>query len=153
VVSRDRVLPFGIGSWTAVQPVLPAVSAYPIDEGFRPGRRLALLSRLGLLAQVLTARRGEAGPCGVPPLCAPEDLPALRERELRCACAALGVKAPPPLECQDGQPAQAEPEALEAQITGVARAMILQTPTASQRYRLLRGRVARAGSPMSGGPG
>jgi len=73
---------------------LLAVFAHPDDESFRPGGTLALLARRGARVQVLTATRGGAGSCGNPPLCAPEELPALREAELRCACKALNLLPP-----------------------------------------------------------
>ena len=55
---------------------LLAVFAHPDDETFRPGGTLALLARGGVRVQVLTATRGEAGSCGDPPLCTPEELPS-----------------------------------------------------------------------------
>jgi LmbE family N-acetylglucosaminyl deacetylase len=73
---------------------LLAVLAHPDDEVFRCGGTLALLVRRGVRVHLLTATRGEAGSCGDPPLCTPEELPALRKRELRCACAALGIEPP-----------------------------------------------------------
>jgi hypothetical protein len=59
---------------------------------FYCGGTLALLARRGVRVQVLTATRGEGGSCGDPLLCVPEELPAVREAELRCACAALGIE-------------------------------------------------------------
>jgi len=79
-----------------------AVLAHPDDETFRCGGTLALLARRSVRVQVLTATRGEAGSCGDPPLCTPGELPALREQELRCACAALGIKPPRLLDYHDG---------------------------------------------------
>jgi LmbE family N-acetylglucosaminyl deacetylase len=95
---------------------LLAVFAHPDDESFRPGGTLALLARAGVGVHLLTATRGEAGSCGDPPLCTPEDLPALRERELRCACAALGLAPPHLLDYIDGHLADADAETLTAQI-------------------------------------
>ena len=83
-------------------PGLLAIFAHPDDETFRPGGTLALLARHGVRVHVLTATRGQAGSCGDPPLCTQEELPAVRERELRCACAALGVAPPRLLDYQDG---------------------------------------------------
>ena len=40
---------------------------------------------------LVTATRGDAGRVGEPPLCRREQLPALRERELRDATGALGI--------------------------------------------------------------
>lgn len=81
---------------------LLAVFSHPDDETFRPGGTLALLAQSGVQVHVLTATRGEAGSCGDPPLCTSEDLPGVRERELRCACAALGLQPPRLLGYEDG---------------------------------------------------
>jgi LmbE family N-acetylglucosaminyl deacetylase len=97
---------------------LLAVFAHPDDEAYRPGGTLALLSRRGVRVHLLTATRGQAGSCGDPPLCAPEELPAVRERELRCACAALGIEPPRLLDYEDGHLSQADPEEIIAQILG-----------------------------------
>lgn len=84
-------------------PKLLAVFAHPDDETFRPGGTLALLARGRVQAQVLTATRGQAGSCGDPPLCGPEQLGAVREAELRCACQALGLEPPRVLNYVDGK--------------------------------------------------
>ena len=96
--------------------ILLAVFAHPDDETFRPGGTLALLARRGVRVHVLTATRGGAGICGEPPLCTPEELPAVRERELRCACAALGLEPPRLLDYEDGRLAEADPEVVIADI-------------------------------------
>ncbi len=100
---------------------LLAVFAHPDDESFRPGGTLALLARRGVRVVTLTATRGEAGSCGDPPLCSPEELPELRERELRCACTALGIEPPRLLEYHDGHLSEADPEQVIAQILQVVR--------------------------------
>lgn len=100
---------------------LLAVFAHPDDESFRPGGTLALLARRGVRVQVLTATRGQAGSRGYPPLCTPEELPALREAELRCACSALGIQPPLLLDYQDGQLAEADPETLAVEILAMIR--------------------------------
>ena len=82
--------------------VVLAVFAHPDDESFRAGGTLSMLARRGVRVYVLTATRGEAGTCGDPPLCTPEELPAVRESELRCACAALGIEPPRLLDYRDG---------------------------------------------------
>ena len=58
---------------------LLAVFAHPDDEVFRCGGTLALLAKHGVRVQVLTATRGQAGSCGNPPLCTPDELPSVRE--------------------------------------------------------------------------
>lgn len=100
---------------------LLAIFAHPDDETFRCGGTLALLSQHGVRVQVLTATRGQAGSRGNPPLCAPEELPAVRENELRCACSALGIQPPILFDYQDGQLAKADPEQLAAQILQVVK--------------------------------
>jgi LmbE family N-acetylglucosaminyl deacetylase len=102
-------------------PILLAVFAHPDDESFKPGGTLALLARRGVRVQVLTATRGEAGSCGSPPLCCPEELPAVRERELRCACAVLGVEPPRLLDYRDGHLSEVDHELLIGQILEVVR--------------------------------
>ena len=101
-------------------PALLAVFAHPDDETFRSGGMLALLARRGVRVQVLTATRGGAGSCGEPSLCTPDELPAVREHELRCACAALGIEPPILLDYQDGHLAEADPETIVAEILAVA---------------------------------
>lgn len=100
---------------------LLAVFAHPDDESYRPGGTLALLARRGVQVQVLTATRGQAGSCGDPPLCRPEELPAVREQELYCACAALGIEPLHILDYQDGHLSQVDPEQLIAHILDVVQ--------------------------------
>jgi len=100
---------------------LLAIFAHPDDESFRPGGTLALLARRGVRVVVLTATRGEAGSCGGPPLCRADELAAVRERELHCACAALGIQSPRLLNYQDGHLSEANPEQVVARILAVAR--------------------------------
>ena len=109
----------------AKAPSLPgcllAVFAHPDDEAYRPGGTLALLAGRGVTVHLLTATRGEAGSCGDPPLCNREELPAVRERELRCACAALGIQPAILLDCRDGHLSEANPEQVITQILQMVR--------------------------------
>jgi len=100
---------------------LLAVFAHPDDETFRPGGTLALLARRGVKVHLLTLTHGEAGSCGEPALCTPDELPIVRERELRCACAALGIQPPTLLDYPDGHLAEADPERVVAEILAVVR--------------------------------
>jgi LmbE family N-acetylglucosaminyl deacetylase len=103
-----------------VEPLkLLAVFAHPDDEAFRCGGTLALLAQQRVRVQVVTATRGEAGSCGEPPLCTSAELPAVRERELRCACAALGIEPPRMEDGCDGHLASADPELLVKQVLDV----------------------------------
>jgi N-acetylglucosamine malate deacetylase 2 len=99
--------------------VLLAVFAHPDDETFRPGGTLALLSQHGVRVEVLTFTHGEAGSCGDPPLCAAAELPAVRERELRCACAAVGTQPPRVLDYPDGHVSGTDSEKMVAEILAV----------------------------------
>jgi LmbE family N-acetylglucosaminyl deacetylase len=100
---------------------LLAVFAHPDDESYRPGGTLALLARRGIGVHLLTATRGEAGSCGDPPLCHPDELPTVREQELRCACTALGIEPPHILGYQDGHLNEVDPEQLVARILEVVQ--------------------------------
>lgn len=102
-------------------PVLMAVFAHPDDESYRSGGTLALLARRGVCVQLLVATRGEAGSRGDPPLCAAEELPAVRERELRCACSALEIEAPRFLGYYDGRLKESNPEHITEKILAVMR--------------------------------
>lgn len=98
---------------------LLAVLAHPDDETFRCGGTLALLARQGVRVQVLAATRGQAGSCGDPPVCRPESLGVVREAELRCACAALGLEPPILLDYQDGTLARVSEAEAVSQIMAV----------------------------------
>lgn len=100
-------------------PVLLAVFAHPDDETYRCGGTLALLAARGVRVQVLTATRGQAGSCGNPPLCTPDDLPLVRERELRCACSALGIASPILLDYHDGALSDLDEAGAVAQVVAV----------------------------------
>ena len=100
-------------------PALLAVFAHPDDESFRSGGTLALLACRGVRVQVLTATRGEAGSCGDPPLCRPEELAGVREQELRCACAALGIAPPILLDYRDGELATVDEDEGAARVGAV----------------------------------
>jgi len=98
---------------------LLAVLAHPDDETFRCGGTLALLARQGVRVQVLSATRGQAGSCGDPPLCRPDELGQIREGELRCACRALGLESPILLDYQDGVLDQVSETEAVSRITAV----------------------------------
>jgi len=97
-------------------PALLAIFAHPDDESYRCGGTLALLAECGVRVQVLTATRGQAGSCGDPPLCRADELPAVRERELRCACAALNIEPPILWNYSDGALADVNEKEAVAQV-------------------------------------
>lgn len=66
--------------------------AHPDDETFTCGITISKYSREQHAALHLhCATRGQAGKAGNPPVCTPEELPAVREQELREAAAVLGM--------------------------------------------------------------
>jgi LmbE family N-acetylglucosaminyl deacetylase len=100
-------------------PALLAIFAHPDDETFRPGGTLAFLARQGVKVHVLTLTHGEAGSCGEPPLFTHDELPSVRERELHCASAALGIQPPHLLDYPDGHLTEADPKRVIADILTV----------------------------------
>lgn len=85
------------------QAVLLAVFAHPDDEAFGAGGTLAKYAAEGCEVYLATATRGEAGQIALPELATPASLPAVRERELRCACQTYGIHPPIFLDYLDGQ--------------------------------------------------
>ena len=76
--------------------------AHPDDESRIVGGTLAKYASAGVHVALVVATRGEAGSCGEPPLCTPEELPQVREAELRAACTILGVTDLTLLDYRDG---------------------------------------------------
>jgi len=71
---------------------LMAVFAHPDDESFGMGGTLARYgSDPDVRVVLVCATRGEAGEISDPNLATPDQLGLVRERELRCACRALGI--------------------------------------------------------------
>jgi len=100
---------------------LLALFAHPDDESFRCGGTLALLARHGARVQVLTATRGESGSCGQPRLCTPEELPTMRQQELCCSCAVLGLDPPILLRYPDGKLSEVDGQEALTHVLAVLR--------------------------------
>jgi LmbE family N-acetylglucosaminyl deacetylase len=66
--------------------------AHPDDESFGMGGTMAEAAAEGRPVTMVCATRGEVGEIADPALATPETLGAVREQELRDACAALGVQ-------------------------------------------------------------
>jgi N-acetylglucosamine malate deacetylase 2 len=64
--------------------------AHPDDETMFAGGTIAMLTRSGANVHIVCATRGEGGEDGEPPLCARDELGAVRSSELICAANALG---------------------------------------------------------------
>ncbi len=80
-----------------------------------------MLAQSGISVDILTFTRGEAGSCGNPPLCSPDELPTVRARELDCACRMLGVPPPRLLNYADGRLQQANQEQMIRQVLSTVR--------------------------------
>ncbi|MBM7865980.1 hypothetical protein GTO89_06495 [Heliobacterium gestii] len=70
---------------------LMAILAHPDDESFCIGGTLAKYAAQGVETTLICATRGEAGKCGEPPICRPDELGSVREAELRRAAEVLQI--------------------------------------------------------------
>jgi len=73
-------------------PTLLFVFAHPDDESFSGAGTAMKYAEAGARIVLATATLGERGKCGDPPICTPEELPAVRARELRDAGAIIGFE-------------------------------------------------------------
>lgn len=97
---------------------LMVIVAHPDDESFPIGGTIAKTVAEGGEVMLITATRGEAGIPGMKP----DEAGRLRERELRAACEALGVKALRFLDYVDGTLDQVEAHAAIEQLIALMRA-------------------------------
>jgi N-acetylglucosamine malate deacetylase 2 len=95
--------------------------AHPDDETFLVAGIACLYGEQGVRLALATATLGEAGKCGDPPVCSREELPAVRERELRAAAQLLGLGAPTLLGYRDRELANAPPMEIREKLVGVIR--------------------------------
>ena len=65
--------------------------AHPDDESFSGAGTAMKYADAGARIILATATLGERGKCGDPPFCSEQELPAVRERELRHAAGIIGV--------------------------------------------------------------
>ena len=72
-------------------PTLLGCFAHPDDEILGPGGTLAHYAANGARVELVCATRGEAGEIADPALATPETLAQVREAEMRCSAATLGV--------------------------------------------------------------
>src|SRR3989338_7858462 len=71
-----------------------AIFAHPDDESFGAGGTLAKYAHGGADVFLICATSGEVGLISDPSLATRDTLPHVREKELRAACAALGIREP-----------------------------------------------------------
>ena len=92
------------------QKCLLGVFAHPDDESFAVGGVFRMYADAGIRVALVCATRGEGGEISDPALATPDTLGQTRERELRDACALLGVSDLTFLDYRDGTLAQAPRE-------------------------------------------
>lgn len=95
--------------------------AHPDDESFSGAGTAMKYSAAGVRTVLLTATRGERGKRGEPPVCASEELGAVRERELRAAAAIIGFDELHLLDYKDRELADAPPEAIRIALVSIIR--------------------------------
>ena len=71
--------------------VILYVFAHPDDESFMTVGTACRYGEEGVRVALVTATLGEEGGAGDPPVCTREELPAVREAELRRAAGILGI--------------------------------------------------------------
>jgi LmbE family N-acetylglucosaminyl deacetylase len=92
------------------KPGLMGIWAHPDDESFGMAGTMARARSAGQRVAIVCATRGEEGKIADPALATPENLGEVRERELRAACAAVGVSDVSFLDYRDGHLAEADPD-------------------------------------------
>lgn len=89
-------------------PGLMGIWAHPDDEAFGSAGTMARATGTGHPVAIVCATRGEEGEIADPVLATRENLGQIRERELRNACAAVGVTDVSFLDYHDGRLAEAD---------------------------------------------
>ena len=95
--------------------------AHPDDESVLTGGLIAKSAAAGIPVALAVATRGEAGKAGDPPVCTVDELPAVREAELRQAAAVLGLADLTWLGYRDRELAAAPVDAIRRQLVRLLR--------------------------------
>jgi LmbE family N-acetylglucosaminyl deacetylase len=95
--------------------------AHPDDETFCTGGTFARYAKRGAEIEVVSATRGEAGQIRDAGIATRRTIGQVRERELRLACAELGVHSVRCLRYRDGALARADREILVGELTNLIR--------------------------------
>ena len=98
------------------------ILAHPDDESFFAGAAAARYADAGVRVGLVCATRGHEGSAGQPPLVARDALAAERERELRAACAVVGIAVVAVLDYRDRQLAHAPPAEIRHALVRAIRA-------------------------------
>jgi LmbE family N-acetylglucosaminyl deacetylase len=102
-------------------PTLLFVFAHPDDESFSGAGTAMKCADAGARVVLVTATLGERGKCGDPPICTPEELPAVRARELKHAAAIIGFEESYLLGYQDRDLASAPPDEIRRKLVTIIR--------------------------------
>lgn len=95
--------------------------AHPDDESFSGAGTVMRYAAAGVRSELVTATLGQHGKCGQPPVCRPEDLERIRERELRDAAAIIGFDQLHLLGYRDRELAAAPPDAMRQALVTIIR--------------------------------
>ena len=97
------------------------IFAHPDDESFGVAGIARMYADSGAEIALVTATRGNEGRAGEPPICSREDLPALREAELRRAAALLGIGHLYVLDYLDKRLTEAPPDKIRRELIEIIR--------------------------------
>jgi LmbE family N-acetylglucosaminyl deacetylase len=103
------------------RPCILFAFAHPDDESFSGVGTAMKYAAQGATIVLVTATRGERGKTGDPPVCAPEELGAWRERELRKVAEIVGFNELHVLDYRDRELAGAPPEAIRRTLVSCIR--------------------------------
>ncbi len=103
------------------RPTILFSMAHPDDESFMVAGVACKYGAQGARLVLSTATLGDAGKVGDPPICSREELPAVRERELRRAVDLLGIHSLHLLGYRDKQLSAANPEQIRRQLVRLLR--------------------------------
>jgi N-acetylglucosamine malate deacetylase 2 len=95
--------------------------AHPDDESFSGAGTAMRYAAAGVRTALITATLGQRGKCGDPPVCTPEDLPRVREAELREAAAIIGFDEVHLLGYEDKRLAEAPGDAIRRSLVQIIR--------------------------------
>lgn len=95
--------------------------AHPDDESFACAGTVMKYAERGVRSVLITATRGQRGGVGNPPLCTIDELPAVREQELREAVAIIGFDELHVLDYEDQHLAEATRAEIQPLLVGHIR--------------------------------
>ena len=97
------------------------IFAHPDDESFSVAGTACRYAEEGVRLTLVTATRGDKGKCGNPPACTTEELPRVREAELRAAAEIIGIKDVRVLDYKDRELASAPVKEMRSHLVRVIR--------------------------------